>query len=105
MYVDALEKTTSKQVSKRSPQRGRVLYRREMAAVRALLETSVPRWSWNWTWQEPYGANSHLPFVVSHDRSIDVILNNQRGEGFVKQVFLATLAGCTHSLAVLDIGT
>jgi hypothetical protein len=73
--------------------------------VRALLETSVPIWNYNWTWLAPHGEARQLRFVVSHDRSIDVILNNQRGEGFVKQVFLATLAGCSGSMTVLDIGS
>ena len=76
-----------------------------MASVRALLETSVPIWNYNWTWLAPHGEARQLRFVVSHDRSIDVILNNQRGEGFVKQVFLATLAGCSGSMTVLDIGS
>ena len=76
-----------------------------MASVRVLLETSVPIWNYNWTWLAPHGEARQLRFVVSHDRSIDVILNNQRGEGFVKQVFLATLAGCSGSMAVLDIGS
>lgn len=65
-----------------------------MAAVRKLLETSVPRWSPSWSWEDPTGGAPQLRFVVMHDRSIDVILNNHRGEGFVKQVFLAVLQGC-----------
>ena len=90
-----------------------------MAAVRTLLETSVPRWSSNWTWGAPFGAegeSDRVRFVVTHDRSIDVILNNQRGEGFVKHAFLAVLSGgvcaalpspassASAPLTVLDIG-
>ena len=82
------------------------------ASVRTLFETSVPAWSWNYSWTAPYGDGDgrQTRFVVSHDRSIDVIMNNQRGEGFVKQVFIASLStGCQHpgspALEVVDIGS
>ena len=75
-------------------------------SIRTLMRTSVPEWSWNWSWTRPNGAES-VDFITINDRSIDVILNNERGEGFVKQVFLAVLLGCSTVHApplVLDIG-
>ena len=54
-----------------------------MAAVRTLMETALQRWSWS---EQEEQSAGQVNFVAMHDRSIDVILNNQRGEGFVKQV-------------------
>ena len=71
-----------------------------MAAVRTLMNTQLPRWSWT---ADETGSN--VSFVAMHDRSIDVILNNQRGEGFVKQVFRLLLAGCGKGGTVIDIGS
>ena len=72
-----------------------------MASIRTLMQTSLPRWTWSM-----HGDAGNVSFVAMHDRSIDVILNNQRGEGFVKQVFRLVLAGCSHVGAgsVIDIG-
>ena len=74
----------------------------EMAAVRTLMQTSLPRWSWS----DAVDAGN-VSFVITHDRSMDVILNNQRGEGFVKQIFRLLLMGCQRPGAgsVLDIGS
>ena len=71
---------------------------------RTLAETSLPRWAWHDTSTE---NPSTVDFVIMHDRSIDVILKNQRGEGFVKQVFRLVLANCSGVNAgiVVDIGT
>ena len=73
-----------------------------MAAVRTLMLTSLPRWTWS-----DNDAAGNVSFVMTHDRSIDVILNNQRGEGFVKQVFRLLLAGCKDGggRSVIDIGS
>ena len=78
-----------------------------MAAVRSLLRTSAPTWSTNWTFASPSIGASSVEFIVMHDRSIDVILNDQRGEGFVKQVFSAVLTDqCLTNppATVIDIG-
>ena len=74
-------------------------------SVRTLLETAVPRWSWEWTWERPHGNAQNLRFIITHDRSQDVILNNQRGEGFVKSVFLHVLSACSDVDHVLDVGS
>ena len=66
------------------------------ASVRALLETSVPIWNYNWTWLAPHGEARQLRFVVSHDRSIDVILNNQRGEGRSERLTQSASSGISH---------
>ena len=58
-----------------------------------------------WTWSQPENT-PNVSFYFTHDRSIDVILNSQRGEGFVKQVFRLLLTGCAHGAgSVLDIGS
>jgi hypothetical protein len=74
-----------------------------MAAVRSLMQTSLPRWSWV-TDEGAVARLGSVHFVVMHDRSIDVILNNQRGEGFVKQVFRLVLMGCSSAHTVVDVG-
>ena len=81
-----------------------------MAAVRTLRETSLARWSWpggnSSSSVSSVGSSSssttttgNVSFIIMHDRSIDVILNNQRGEGFVKQVFRRVLTSCTGTSA------
>jgi hypothetical protein len=72
-----------------------------MAAIRTLQVTSLPAWS---------NASEGVSFTFTHDRSMDVILQNQRGEGFVKQVFRYLLSyGCGTRVdgagLVLDIGS
>ena len=76
-------------------------------AIRSLRQTSLPRWSSQWSYSSPDGNASSVKFVILHDRSIDVIINNQRGEGFVKQVFLAVLGACAAGGggSVIDIGS
>ena len=51
----------------------------------------------------------NLTFTVVHDRSLDVVLQDGRGEGFVKDVFSAVCPACRSSHAkatplLLDIG-
>ena len=73
-----------------------------MAAVRTLAKTSLQRWSWS-----DDDSLDNVTFTITHDRSIDVILNNQRGEGFVKQVFRVLLSQCAipGTGSVIDIGS
>ena len=80
-----------------------------MAAVRTLQMTTLPVWA-----SKDNSSARTMSFVFTHDRSMDVILQNQRGEGFVKQVFRLLLAGgqgCSSSTpgipnaTVLDIGS
>ena len=76
-----------------------------MAAVRTLQVSTLPPWTTN---GNSFAAN--VSFVFTHDRSMDVILQNQRGEGFVKQVFRLLLStGCKTRAGgagmVLDIGS
>ena len=60
------------------------------------MNTQLPRWSWT---ADETGSN--VSFVAMHDRSIDVILNNQRGEGFVKQVFRLCLRAAAKAAPLL----